>query len=74
LNNITILSHHRRCSIEISHNDATPGRWIVRKYSTTLGVKECISSHDFTNDRQALLFANKMRQDYEGYRHAGDSE
>ncbi|MFI5252184.1 MAG: hypothetical protein ACHQQQ_07100 [Bacteroidota bacterium] len=72
MNNITILSHHRHCSIEISHNDSTPGRWLVCQYSTVLGVRKCVSSNDFTNERQALLFANGMKQDYDGYRRAGD--
>jgi hypothetical protein len=74
LNNIKILTHHRRCSIEISHDDSTPGQWLVCRYSTTLGVRKCVSSNDFTDERQALSFANRMKQEYDGYRHAGDSE
>ncbi|MDH4070244.1 MAG: hypothetical protein OEV30_07455 [Ignavibacteria bacterium] len=62
----TIISKDRRYLIELTHRNADPGVWIVRRWKRFLGFRRRLSSDWFNDEKQALLFANRMKQRYGG--------
>ncbi|HQT91607.1 MAG TPA: hypothetical protein PL001_06220 [Candidatus Kryptobacter bacterium] len=56
-----IISNARDCFIELIHRDSEPAAWIVRRWTKSLWFKKRVSSHWFSDERQALEFANGIK-------------
>jgi hypothetical protein len=63
---ITVISNEADCFIELIHRASNPTVWIVRRSKKVFWFKKQISSGWFTDGRQALLFARKMKRDNTG--------
>ena len=65
MNQITVVSRHRTCYIEVTHRDSHPDAWIVLRWSRTKLVKKRISTHSFVDKKLAFAFANAMKRNHE---------
>ena len=65
MNQITVVSRHRTCYIEVTHRDSHPGSWIVLRWERTKLLKKRISSHSFVDKKLAFAFANAMKRTHE---------
>jgi hypothetical protein len=59
---ITTISKDRNCYIELSHYDADPGMWIVRRWKKFMWFKRRLSSNWFSDEQQARAFADEMKR------------
>ncbi len=62
MKHITVISNERDCSIELTHHDSDQSTWIVRRWKKFLWFKKQISSDWFNDERQAIAFANELKQ------------
>lgn len=59
---VTVISNARECVIEMTHGDSDPGMWIIRHATRLMWFKKRISSHWFNDERQALAYADELKQ------------
>jgi hypothetical protein len=67
MDHVTIISNARDCFIELTHRDADPGLWIVRRTRRFLWFRRRISSDWFNDERQANDFAQKLKRGHDGH-------
>ena len=61
----TVLSTARECFVEIVHNDADPGSWIVNRWRGFRWFRRRISSNWFIDGQQAFAYANELKREHE---------
>ncbi len=62
MENVIEILNSRESSVVLTHDDADPGSWVVRRWKKILWFRKRISSDWFTNKEQAMAFANEMKR------------
>jgi hypothetical protein len=63
---VTFLSNVRECVIELTWNDVAPASWTVRHATRMMWFKQRIGSRSFSDEQQALAFADELKQKHLG--------
>lgn len=66
MKNVTFLSNVRECVIELTHHDSVPVSWTIRHATRIMWFKKRIASHWFSDEQQALAFADELKLKYAG--------
>jgi hypothetical protein len=56
-----VVSSDRDCFVELIHRESDPATWIVKRWKKFLWFKKKISSDWFSDEQQAMAFANEMK-------------
>lgn len=66
MKSVMFLSNVRELVIELTNHDSQPGSWTVRHATRIMWFKKRIASHWFSNEQQALAFADELKEKYVG--------
>lgn len=61
-----VISDAGNSIIEVIHHDSDPAVWIVRSWTKFMCFRKRVSSQWFSDEQQALAFANEIKFKYRG--------